>query len=280
MTSEEHEEISKTGRRNKRDNRITLSLSTPQPALQATTLAPLNPVQSGSSPSSGYHNLFVLQHAAVPYIAPFLTFLAFLALEGWLFDNTPALYPIRFFTVAAVIIVFSRRVMDWRLANPLGSILLGVAVFVIWIGPDLLIPGYRSHWLFQNSIFGQVRSSVPRDIKANALFITIRFAGASLLVPILEELFWRNWLPRWLIDGEDFQRVPVGHFTTSAFWIVAILFALEHGPYWEVGLIAGILYNWWMMRTKRLADCILAHGVTNACLSTYVLAADQWQYWL
>jgi len=35
-----------------------------------------------------------------------------------------------------------------------------------------------------------------------------------------------------------------------------------------------------MIRTKNLADCMLAHAVTNAVLSAYVLLTDQWQYWL
>ena len=59
----------------------------------------------------------------------------------------------------------------------------------------------------------------------------------------------------------------------------AALFAVEHGPYWDVGLATGILYNWWMVRTKSLGDLILAHGITNACLSLYVVAAGKWEYW-
>jgi CAAX prenyl protease-like protein len=84
---------------------------------------------------------------------------------------------------------------------------------------------------------------------------------------------------RWLIDKE-FLKIPLGTYSASAFWIVAALFASEHGPYWEVGLLAGIIYNWWIIRTRNLADCILAHAVTNAALSAYVLYTDQWQYWL
>jgi hypothetical protein len=100
-----------------------------------------------------------------------------------------------------------------------------------------------------------------------------------LLVPILEELFWRGWLMRWLIHA-DFQKVPFGKYAPNAFWIVAVLFASEHGAYWDVGLAAGVIYNWWMVRCKNLADCMLAHAVTNAMLSAYVLIAHQWQYWL
>jgi CAAX prenyl protease-like protein len=78
----------------------------------------------------------------------------------------------------------------------------------------------------------------------------------------------------------DFESVPVGQYAAVSFWAVALLFAAEHGPYWEVGLIAGVAYNWWLVRTRNLADCMLAHAITNALLAGYVLLFDQWQYWL
>jgi CAAX prenyl protease-like protein len=84
---------------------------------------------------------------------------------------------------------------------------------------------------------------------------------------------------RWLINPE-FLKVPLGKYAPAAFWLVAVLFASEHGAYWEVGLAAGIVYNWWIVRCRNLADCILAHAVTNALLAAYVLYAGQWQYWL
>ena len=84
---------------------------------------------------------------------------------------------------------------------------------------------------------------------------------------------------RWLIDNH-FERIPLGTYQTLSFWVVVALFALEHGPYWEVGLLAGIAYNWWMVKTKSLGDCILAHAVTNAVLAVYVIFRGQWQYWL
>jgi CAAX prenyl protease-like protein len=100
-----------------------------------------------------------------------------------------------------------------------------------------------------------------------------------VIVPIVEELFWRAWLMRWAISP-DFEKVPLGSYSAFAFWITAILFASEHGPYWDVGLITGIIYNAWMIRTKSVADCILMHAVTNGILSGYVIATAQWQYWL
>ena len=35
-----------------------------------------------------------------------------------------------------------------------------------------------------------------------------------------------------------------------------------------------------MLRTKSLGDVTLAHAVTNALLSGYVLMTGQWQYWM
>jgi len=203
----------------------------------------------------------------------------FVGLAHWLPVSPALLYPLRVVVVAAVLIVFSRRLVSFRASQWGGSLLVGIAVFVLWVMPDMLWPAYRSHWLFDNSLVGSARSSASPDLRRDVAFIAFRVFGSVALVPILEELFWRGWMMRWLIDKE-FLKVPLGSYLPSAFWIVAALFASEHGPYWEVGLIAGIAYNWWIIRTRNLADCILAHAVTNATLSAYVLYTGQWQYWL
>jgi CAAX prenyl protease-like protein len=187
-------------------------------------------------------------------------------------------YPARILAVLLTIGLVSRPVLRFRLASPLASIGIGIAVFLIWIGPDVLW-GYRHHWLFSNSITGTAASSIAPAIRQNVMLVVLRVASSVALVPVLEELFWRGWLMRWLIDT-NFLKVPLGKYAPAAFWIVVVLFASEHGPYWEVGLAAGIVYNWWIVRTRNLADCMLAHAVTNGLLSFYVLKMDQWQYWL
>ncbi len=222
----------------------------------------------------------VQKYPFVPYVAPFAVFVGFLAIEKQLPFGTEVLYPIRLAAVLATLIFLSRGVIDFRVKSALGTILLGIAVFVIWVAPDVFWPHYRSFWLFTNSVTGHVESSAPPELRSNLPFIFFRTVGCVLLVPVLEELFWRGWLARWLIDADDFRRVPLGAYAASSFWIGSALFASEHGPFWDVGLIAGIAYNWWMCRTRSLGDCILAHAVTNGCLSAYVLATGQWQYWL
>ncbi|MFN0165557.1 MAG: CAAX prenyl protease-related protein [Bryobacteraceae bacterium] len=223
---------------------------------------------------------YVSKHPAVPYVAPFATFILLLGVEGYLPFGPEVAYPVRFGVVAVVMWLFSRNVITWRAPQMAGSIAVGVAVFVIWVGPDVVWPQYREHWLFQNPIFGRLKADAPASLKSNVVFLIFRSLGCFALVPMLEEIFWRGWLARWLIDGVDFERIPLGAYTAASFWIGSALFAAEHGPYWEVGLLAGILYNWWMIRTKNLANCIVAHAVTNALLTAYVLVGDKWRYWL
>jgi uncharacterized protein len=218
------------------------------------------------------------RHATIAYTAPFLAFVGIMAIERLIPLPPQWLYPVRFLIVTSLIGALSWPYLSFRPSAPLASIAIGVAVFVIWAAPDVLF-GYRHHWLFENSITGSATSSLAPHLKANIGFMLLRSFSSAIMIPILEELFWRGWMMRWLIH-HDFRAVPLGKYAPSAFWIVALLFASEHGPYWEVGLAAGIVYNWWIVRTRNLADCILAHSVTNAVLSAYVLVTGQWQYWL
>jgi uncharacterized protein len=221
----------------------------------------------------------LLRHPSLPYVLPFAVFLAFLGIDRFLPFSAEAGYAIRFGIVFALLMTVSRPVIPWRVSKIIGSALLGVAVFAIWVGPDVLWPAYRQSWLFNNSLIGSPKSSLHPGVKVNLTFIVFRVLASVINVPLLEELFWRGWLMRWLIS-KDFWKVPMGTYASQAFWLVAILFASEHGSYWDVGLVTGVLYNWWLVRTKSLGDCIFSHAVTNACLAAYVLARDQWQYWL
>jgi CAAX prenyl protease-like protein len=214
---------------------------------------------------------------SLPYILPFLVFLGFLAVSDYL-PNTAVRYALVLAVMAAVIVVFSRPVLSFRVAHPLLTIGAGIAVFLIWIAPDVLIPGYRQHWLFQNSLTGTLASTFPEDLRSNPTVLALRFLRAVVIIPIAEELFWRAWLMRWIINPK-FQEIPLGTYAPIAFWVTAALFASEHGPYWDVGLLAGIAYNWLMIRTRSLGDCILAHAITNALLSAYVLVSGKWEYW-
>lgn len=219
------------------------------------------------------------RYPSLPYVAPFATFMVLLVLGPRLPIPARAEAVLRVALVAAVLLLCSRRVVSLRVHHWATSIALGVGIFALWIAPDVLFTDFRSSWLFTNGLTGKVEGTVPEAVRQDALVLSLRFARAAILVPIVEELFWRGWLPRWIDHMEDFRTIPIGQYTTASFLLTALLFASEHGAMWDVGLAAGLLYNFWMRRTRSLGDLILAHAVTNACLSVYVLSRGRWEYW-
>ena len=213
------------------------------------------------------------------WVGPFVVFILWLALDKYIPLANPSKEIVRDLVILASIIGFSRRILPGLSApNWLPSIAIGIGVCALWVAPDLLIPGWRSSAVFQNSVTGRISISIPPD-ELTPLMLALRTARAALLVPVLEELFWRGWLPRW-IQGNPFYRIPLGQYTPLAFWATALLFAAEHGPYWEVGLLCGIIYNLWMRHTKSLGDLVLTHAITNLALSAFVIAREDWRFWM
>jgi CAAX prenyl protease-like protein len=105
----------------------------------------------------------------------------------------------------------------------------------------------------------------------------VRVAGASFVVPQLEEVFFRSFLYRYLVKP-DFQSVPLRHFAPAAFLLTSAVFAFEHQE-WLPGLLCGFAYQGLVLRKKRLGDAITAHAITNFLLGVWVVWRGAWQFW-
>lgn len=215
---------------------------------------------------------------SLAWVAPFAVFMLWLAVDKYLPIANPEKELLRDAVLVAGILGFSRHLLPRSAPYWKRSIVLGVAVCAMWVAPDALFPGWRGSVLFQNGVTGHITTSIP-PTDLTPLMLALRTARAALIVPVLEELFWRGWLPRWIQDTR-FERIPLGQYTPLAFWATSLLFAAEHGPFWEVGLVCGILYNWWMRRTRSLGDLVLVHAVTNLALSLYVIGTGRWSFWM
>jgi CAAX prenyl protease-like protein len=220
---------------------------------------------------------------SILYAGPFVLFVALLPLQRVL--PWPPVW-LNLGYVAVMLLALAtvwRRIPDLQLdklafRNWFGSAAIGVIVFVAWVVPDMLFPGYRHNVLFENFLTGTTTAGLSEAARTQPLVLWLRAFRAVIIVPIVEELFWRAWMMRWIIVP-DFLSIPLGTWSARAFWVVALLFAAEHGPMWDAGLFAGVLYNWWMVRTRSLGDLILVHAISNACISIYVVAAGRWAYW-
>jgi CAAX protease family protein len=148
------------------------------------------------------------------------------------------------------------------------AILVGLAVFLLWISLDL--PGLR---------FGSASGFDPREPTGEIDFVlaSLRLAGAAIVVPVMEELFWRSLVMRW-IDVQDFRRHAPNEVSLKAILLSSVLFATEH-VLWGAGLIAGLAYAWLYRRSGNLWVPIFAHASTNAALGIWVLMTANWEFW-
>ena len=214
--------------------------------------------------------LIPMKSPALPFVAPFFLFMAFLVVEGWFPDQHYLIYPVKTFAVGAVILWFWRALPRLTPTLPVLSMLVGVLGVMLWIGLD--------PWLvhYDRPLIGRNPFLLCPAVSAWTLF-AFRLLGIAVVVPITEELFWRGFLMRWLIK-DDFTNVPLGAYRPVSFAITTACFAAEHGAEWPLGLIVGLLYGAWFVRTKSLGNVILAHAVTNLLLALYCLFANDWHF--
>lgn len=157
-----------------------------------------------------------------------------------------------------------RQFVGWAMA-----VIAGVVIFALWINltqPWALLSGMGSG-------FDPHRS----DGQMDWLLAGIRLAGSTLVVPIIEELFWRSFIMRW-IDKPEFLSLDPRKVSHRGLLVSSALFALEHTQ-WFAGFLAGFAYGWLYRKTGKLWLSILAHAVTNAVLGLWVLNTGNWRFW-
>jgi CAAX prenyl protease-like protein len=220
-------------------------------------------------------------------IAPFALYMTFIALEealrflggkGFVVVPDPyllCLYPVKVLSVALVLLLFRKFYTEIRFRElfcpfvSVSTLAAGVGVFVLWINLDQPF-----------ATMGTLRGFDPNLFRGEGMrlfLIASRLAGAALVVPVMEELFWRSFLIRYIISP-DFSNIPIGRFTWPSFLITAVLFGLEHNLF-LAGILAGIAYNLLLYYTRSLYACIVAHAVTNLALGIYVLQTGKWYFW-
>ena len=228
-----------------------------------------------------------IRNPFLPRVLPFAVFMAFIGLEeglGFLMKKELLsvsaefllyLYPLKAISALCVFLYFRKRYdeLDPRdlrsLPKTAVSVATGLAVFLLWIRMDWTLGAVGTP-------AGYDPSALPEGI-VRSLSIGFRLFGAALVVPVIEELFWRSFVIRYVADN-DFTRVPIGLFTWPSFLITAVLFGLEH-HYLYAGIMAGVAYNLLLYYTKSISQCILSHGVTNLILGIYVLQTGEWRFW-
>lgn len=209
-------------------------------------------------------------------VAPFVAYMAFLLLEQAAREaggfDARWLYPVKVGLVAALLGWFWREYAELRERPTVRQLLagagVGVLVFAAWIHLD-------QGWLVVGESAGYDPRTAAGDI--DWTLAILRLAGAALVVPLMEELFWRSFLARW-IENPDFLGVAAARLGLRAILISSLLFGVEHNL-WFAGIVAGLAYAGLYRASGNLWPPILAHAVTNLLLGLWVLQTGAWQFW-
>jgi CAAX prenyl protease-like protein len=243
--------------------------------------------------------LFGIDRDEIAYLLPMLSFMLFIWIGTWK-GLYPWAYIGRTICAATLILMLRKRYTPIRWNYWWLGIIMGFVGIVQWIGMDALLQPIAVHvrlplgivrWVGMNAPLDKVLHPFALDPEkafnpttyfsnpiAMSSWIVVRMIGASLVVPVMEELFWRDYLWRRIIAPADFKLAQVGEWDAKAFWIVAIAFCVVH-PQWLTAIGWGLLVGLLLVRTRSLGACIVMHGVTNLLLGLYVLKTQQWQWW-
>jgi exosortase E/protease (VPEID-CTERM system) len=207
-------------------------------------------------------------NATAPYLMPLLAILAAGMIAHALSAGFELLYPLRLAAAVAVLWVYrkSYATLDWNISWRAPA--TGVLIAGVWL--------LFAHYLLPSSPRPEALSALSTPWRA--AWITARFLAATVTVPIAEELAYRGYLMRRLVDA-DFQSVKFATIRWPALAVCAAAFGIMHGAMWLPAVLAGLAYGALTIKTGRIADAVVAHATTNALLAAAVLLFDQWQLW-
>ena len=224
------------------------------------------------------------QSPLAAYVVPFALFVCGIALlqavqflggkSEALFLSKPEfwVYPLQTLICGGALVFFWKRYDFAERGGWFAALAAGLLALGLWLLPQAL-PGIppRAEG-FDPTVF----SDSPF---LYWLTVVARFARLVVVVPLVEEIFWRGFLMRYLIR-EDFEKIPLGSYRHLSFFGVAGLFMLVHSmPDWPAAFLTGLIFNGLLVRTKSLGACVAAHAITNLGLGIYIMTTRQWGFW-
>lgn len=210
---------------------------------------------------------------SVSRVAPFVIFAALTSAQGQ-FDEASRywFYLAKTFVGAWLIWAVWPVVTEMRWKFSLEAVGVGVGVIVMWIGIDSLYPkilGQSTPWNPHRQ-FGEGSALAW-------LFIVVRVLGSTLVVPCMEEMFYRSFVYRYVIQP-NFEAVSLQKFHKISFLVTSILFGLVHYE-WLAGILCGFAYQYLVLKHGRLGEAMTAHAVSNLLLGFWVIFKGAWNFW-
>ncbi len=209
-------------------------------------------------------------------VYPFVLFLCcnlllFIAEAAWQWEHPEAtwwqqqpelvVYPLQVLLCAAYLWYVRRDIAwDWSWGSAAMGCMLGLIGIGIWLLPYFmgLVPAEGG--FAPEKVLGH-------ESIATALEYGFRFARAVVIVPLVEELFWRGFLMRWCVDWDFPQSVPLGTHSWLGYGVTTLAFMLVHNPVdYAAAAVYGTLAYVLVVYTRRLTPAFVMHATANCVL--------------
>jgi CAAX prenyl protease-like protein len=232
-----------------------------------------------------------LDNPEVPRALPFVLFLLIGTFAGQAFPGSEYwLYAAKTIGVGGLLWVWRHRLPEMRWAVSIEAIGVGLAIAVLWLGLDGRIPSLGGLWDLGVKLFtgkAPAAAKAPEVWNPIAFFkdqpalgyalLAVRVLGRSLVVPAMEEVFYRSFFYRYVISPK-FVDLPLNTRSPKAWIITSVIFGACHPDHWVPGILCGLAYQWLVLRRGRLGDAMLAHAVTNLAISGYAIVTGRWEF--
>ncbi len=240
------------------------------------------------------------------YVAPFAVFMIFNLIYQfvgeailWEHDNAPwyqhwpeqLFYPIQTVVCLAVLAFFWKH-YEFRWSNKVWiGVFAGFVGIAFWLLPTTLYDHLGMTSGKPDGFFASLHGMAPRtegfdpgvfdNPAAYWASLILRLFRAIVIVSLVEEIFWRGFLMRFLLDMDgNYWKVPFGKPAWISFLIVTFAFMLAHAPIdWLGALIYGSIAYGVTVWTRSLLAVVVMHGVANATMAAYAMAYGKYGLW-
>lgn len=145
----------------------------------------------------------------------------------------------------------------------------GVGVFALWIMLD-------EPWMRIGAPLAIFR---PVNAQGELIWslLLIYWLSSVLVIPLMEELFWRSFLMRWL-QASAFETLALHQVGARAVVLSAVMCMLTQ-TLWLGAIVGAMVYAWLYIRSGKLWLAVIAHAVTNGLFGGWVVITGNWAYW-
>lgn len=239
------------------------------------------------------------------HVVPFAVFMAFMiALQfvggfiewkhpdapWWRQDPAQFVYPVQTLVALGFLLHYRRCYrFDWSLKWGLAGVAFGIVGIGFWLLPTVLydawgMTGKADGILGLLGFADRDEGFDPGIFQHPAAYWTsliFRFFRAAVVVALVEEIFWRGFLMRFVCDWEGpYWKQPFGRATWLSFAVVTGLFMVAHAPADYAGaFVYGSLTYLLCVWSKSLGACVVMHATANFLMGLYIMKSGNYGLW-